>query len=85
MNDMLHKIVFYVSLITSVILLVAGFVVPPTGIIDGSVLSAAGILLGFATIGQLPFIIEKGRTATIKHGQTEITISKKQKEKTQQE
>lgn len=85
MNDMLHKIVFYVSLITSVILLVSGFVVPPTGIIDGSVLSAVGILLGFATVGQLPFIIEKGRTATIKHGQTEITISKKQKDKNQQE
>jgi hypothetical protein len=68
-----------------VILLIAGFLVPPCGIIDGSVLTATGILLGFATMGQIPYIIEKGRTATIKHGQTEITISKKQKEKNEQE
>lgn len=76
---MLHKIVFYVSLITSVALLVAGFFVPPVGIIDPSVLTAVGELVGFATVAQVPYIVEKGRNATIKHGNTEISITKKQK------
>lgn len=74
---MLHKIVFYTTLATSVILLIAGFLVPPTGVIDPSVLTATGELLGFATVAQIPYIIEKGKTATIKHGNTEVTISKK--------
>lgn len=73
---MLHKISFYVALVASVALLVAGFVVPPTGIIDPSVLTGAGILFGFAALGQLPYVIEKAKTATIKHGSTEVTISK---------
>lgn len=76
---MLHKIVFYVSLITSVALLVAGFLVPPLGVIDPSVLTAVGELIGFVTVAQVPYVIEKGRNATIKHGNTEISITKKQK------
>lgn len=36
----------------------AGFCVPPMGIIDGSVLTAVGILFGFATLAQIPVIIE---------------------------
>ena len=50
--------VFWLTLLTSIGLLVAGFCVPPTGIIDGSVLKAVGLLLGFATIAQIPIIIE---------------------------
>lgn len=49
---------FWVSLATSVALLVAGFCVPPMGVIDGSVLSAVGILFGFAALAQIPVIIE---------------------------
>lgn len=79
MTIMLHKIVFYVSLITSVGLLVAGFCVPPTGVIDPSVLTAVGELIGFVTVAQVPYVIDKGRNATIKHGNTEISISKKTK------
>lgn len=49
---------FWITLITSIGLVVAGFCVPPTGVIDGSVLKAVGLLLGFATIAQIPVIIE---------------------------
>ena len=85
MTIMAHKIIFYICLVATVALLVAGFIVPPMGVIDPSVLTGSGILLGFATIGQVPYIIEKGRTATIKHGQTEISISKKRNGKTETE
>lgn len=82
---MLHKIVFYVSLITSVGLLVAGFVLPPQGVIDPSVLTAVGELIGFATIAQIPYIVDKGKSATISHGNTSISISRRNKKKTDDE
>ena len=49
---------FWVCLIVSIGLIVAGFCVPPMGIIDGSVLTAVGILFGFASLAQIPVIIE---------------------------
>lgn len=51
-------VAFWITLITSIGLVVSGFCVPPTGVIDGSVLKAVGLLLGFATIAQIPVIIE---------------------------
>ena len=49
---------FWICLIVSIGLMVAGFCVPPTGIIDGSVLTAVGILFGFESLAQIPIIIE---------------------------
>lgn len=49
---------FWICLLVSIGLIVAGFCVPPTGIIDGSVLTAVGILFGFASLAQIPIIIE---------------------------
>ena len=49
---------FWICLIVSIGLIMAGFCVPPMGIIDGSVLTAVGILFGFASLAQVPVIIE---------------------------
>ena len=49
---------FWICLIVSIGLIVAGFCIPPMGIIDGSVLTAVGILFGFASLAQVPVIIE---------------------------
>lgn len=54
-------------------LMVAGFCVPPTGIIDGSVLTATGELFGFATLFQLPELIN-GRAVNLKHGNTSLSL-----------
>lgn len=53
-----RTIPFWICLIVSISLIAAGFCVPPMGIIDGSVLTAVGILFGFATLAQIPVIIE---------------------------
>ena len=45
-------------MIVSIGLIVSGFCVLPMGIIDGTVLTAVGILFGFATLAQIPVIIE---------------------------
>lgn len=57
----------------SVGLFVGGFLTPPMGQIDGSVLSAAGILLAFAALWVgAHAIIEEHKGVRVKHGQTEI-------------
>ena len=52
---------FYILLTISVSLIVGGFLIPPTGIIDGSVLSAVGELLAFAVVAQIPEIVRMAR------------------------
>ena len=53
--------VFYLTLTISIGLIVGGFFCPPMGIIDGSVLTAVGELLAFATLAQVPRLIESAR------------------------
>ena len=45
------KYIFIVCLTFAIALFVGGFFCPPPGVIDGSVLKAGGILLGFAALG----------------------------------
>lgn len=63
---------FWVCLITSVSLVIAGFFVPPMGVIDGSVLKAVGILMGFAVLAQLPVIIEVAGSVRVTKGDMTI-------------
>lgn len=65
---------FWVCLSISIALVVAGFLVPPTGQIDGSVLTAVGELFGFATLEVVLIAIRKGVDATLRHGKTEVAI-----------
>ena len=58
----------------AVLLFVGGFFCPPIGVIDGSVLTAAGILLGFAALGVAGQNLANGKDVIFHHGQTEITI-----------
>ena len=66
--------IFYACLAIAVILLVFGAVTPPPAIIDGSILTAAAILLGFAALAIVGQNLANGKEATFTHGQTEITI-----------
>lgn len=58
----------------AIALVIASFIVPPTGVIDPSILAALGELLGFAAL--LTFIAraEAGDDVTFRRGETEITI-----------
>ncbi|MBR6601863.1 MAG: hypothetical protein IKK87_08485 [Bacteroidaceae bacterium] len=59
---------FPLCCILSVCLIVGGFLVPPMGIIDGSVLRAVGLLLAFAALAQVPEVIKAGKSVKIKSG-----------------
>ena len=48
--------IFYLTFAISLLLIIGGFLLPPMGIIDGSVLTAVGELLMFGVLAQLPAI-----------------------------
>jgi hypothetical protein len=60
--------IFYVNLVVSIGMLLTGFLVPPMGVIDGSVLSAVGLLLMFSLIAKIPEAIREGRSVKIRKG-----------------
>ena len=71
---------FYITLATSLVLVVAGFMVPPLGVIDGSVLTAVGLLLMFATLAQIPVILEaarNGKSIKLTRGDSSIEVNSK--------
>ncbi|MCQ2331698.1 MAG: hypothetical protein MJZ95_00660 [Paludibacteraceae bacterium] len=68
---------FYVTLIVSIALIVGGFIVPPMGVIDGSVLTAVGLLLMFAVVEKIPDAIAAGRSVKISKGGTSLEVTTK--------
>lgn len=72
---MKSTILFTITLLVAIALFIGGFLVPPTGVIDGSVLTAAGILLGFGALAQVPTLIRKGADFTLTHGSTSLQVN----------
>ena len=68
---------FYVTLFISIALIVGGFIVPPTGEIDGSVLTAVGLLLMFAVVEKIPEAIAAGKSVTISKGDASLEVTTK--------
>ena len=68
------KVIFLICLIISIGLMVAGFCVPPTGVIDGSVLKAIGILFLFAALAVGSHAIELGYDLKVSKGDTSVEI-----------
>lgn len=69
-----HDIWLRILTITSIVLLVGAFFVPPMAIIDSSILAAVGELAGFGAIWEVSKAIDKGVDASVKHNDTEITV-----------
>lgn len=67
---------FIICLLASLGLGIAGFCVPPTGVIDGSVLKFASLLFGFATIDRIPDIIEVVGNIKVTKGDMTIEANK---------
>ena len=71
----LSRITFAVCFFVSVGLIIAGFFVPPMGVIDGSVLTAIGELLLFPTLLYAYRAIELGLSVKFQKGDTSLEIS----------
>ena len=72
----MSRITFAICFFVSVGLIVGGFIVPPMGIIDGSVLTAIGELLLFPTLLYGFRAVELGLTIKFQKGDATIEISK---------
>ena len=72
---------FWVCLIVSLCLFIGGFFIPPMGVIDGSVLKAVGMLLGFGALGQAPVLIESLERAKFTKGDMTIELEQAKKDR----
>ena len=68
------NLLFIVLTIISVCLIILSFIIPPTGVIDGSVLAAVGELFAFAALGVFLQAVNSGKRASVRHGETELSI-----------
>lgn len=66
----------------SIALMIGGFCVPPTGVIDGSVLTCTGILAAFGALFEGGHAIDKGLDVKLKIKDTELEIENDEVEKT---
>lgn len=64
--------------ISSIILIIAGFLCPPLAVISGSVLTAVGELEGLGVLWILLRAVEKGIGASFKKGDVEVDIKEKE-------
>ena len=70
-----YLIIAIVLALVAITLIIAGFLVPPLGIIDGSVLTAVGEIVFLVTIFFVWDCVTKGKIAKIKKGDLEASIS----------
>lgn len=70
---------FVATLVVAVALIVGGFLVPPTGIIDGSVLTAVGELSVFGALAQLPAMAGR-RSIRLQHHNTTLSVGQDREE-----
>ena len=68
------KYIFIACLAMAIILLLAGFLLPPRGVIDNSVLKASSILLGFAALGVAGQNLANGKDISLQKDDLNITI-----------
>ena len=67
---------FWVLTITAIMLLVASWIVPPTGVIDPSVLAAVGELSGLGALWCVVKAMDKGVATRVQHKDVTIDIHK---------
>lgn len=83
-NYLENNLYFWVFAFISILLIVISFILPPAGAIDPSVALAVGELFGFASLGTVIKAIDKGKTASVSHNGTTITVGDKEKENTEE-
>ena len=69
------RILFWIFLGISTILIIGSFFVPPIGKIDPSVLQGVGEIQGFASLGIGFECILEGMNVTLQKGDTKINVS----------
>lgn len=68
------RYVFWVCLLAAISLLTTSFILPPTGVIDSSVLAGVGELFGFSALYEFVSLARQGKAASIIHNNTTLKI-----------
>ena len=82
-NYLENNLFFWIFGGIAVVMLVASWIWPPISIIDGSVIAATGEIFGFAALGAVIKAIDKGKKATVTHGQTTLTVGDMEEDESQ--
>ena len=70
-----HYIIsFWITLCVALGLMIGGFFVPPKGIIDGSILTATGIIFLWPVLSFGARAVESGRVAKLNFGHNSVSI-----------
>lgn len=76
-----HRFISVLTSTTSATLIVAGFILPPVGVIDNSVFTAVGLMLAFKTVDLVPELMERKGNASVKVGNAEISVGAKKRKR----
>lgn len=69
------RLLLWITFGVSAALVIAGFILPPLGIIDNSVLIAVGELGFFGVLAEIPSYLESKKDISITKGNTTITVA----------
>ena len=70
-----EKVVFCICLLSSIIVLIVSFCLPPTGAIDPSVLAGVGELFAYVTLAVVIVALGRGTDVTLHKGDIDITLN----------
>ena len=84
-NYLSNNLFFWLFSGIGLLLIIVAFFIPPTAYIDQSVLIAVGEINGFIALGAVIKSIDKGRSASIRHNNTELTINGDEDDKEEDE
>ena len=74
------KYIFYICLISAIVIGVVSFILPPTGVIDPSCLKFIALLFGFSALGIAGQNLANGKDVTVKHGDTTVKVNDEENE-----
>ena len=74
----LENLWFKILSFSSVALIFTSLLLPPMGVVDPSVVSSTGELLGWGALFTVIKAIDKGKGISVKHGATEVEVRKPQ-------
>ena len=69
-----EKVVFWIGLLSSIILLTVSFCLPPTGAIEPSVLAAVGEIFAYVTLAVVIVALGRGTDVTLHKDNIDIIL-----------
>ena len=76
-----HKRAFWICLGISTAMLVSSFIIPPTGVIDPSVLRAVGEIFAFSVLYVVIEALNRGTDVTLQKGDVNLHLNNPDSEK----